>query len=109
MLKRVEVLEKLRGTGSVVHGAEVLAAEAPYRLTVTQDILVAYFFNKTDEVKGQKNITGTVDLPRAQIWGLLGKNLKLILSDGRRLNFFFRNDNTAIQASGDFEPPDAVG
>jgi predicted RNA-binding protein len=102
MPTRTEIIESPSGRGRLYHEG-TFVAEVVYSLSVTQKIHGAATFGDPEaEVEGLRDITGRIDLDSHQAGALLGENLVLELSDGRRLPIYILNQRGLIQARGWF-------
>jgi hypothetical protein len=98
MIKR-RILESPSGRGEIYQDDKFLQT-VNYHLTHYQEVSTLQYSGGSEEIKGARGIEGT--LRGGQFFGLVGERLILHLSDGRHLNFFFRNSNGLIVGDGDF-------
>jgi hypothetical protein len=93
-------LETLRGRGTV--GVQNGKKTVEYELRVhQQEIHAGTLENPSATIPGMKSIEGWV----RPFVGSLGTMLTLEMSDGRSVNFFFRNTEGSVVASGGIEIP----
>lgn len=96
------ILESLSGRGDIYQENKFLQT-VNYHLSHYQEVSTLHHSGGSEEIKGARGIEGT--LRGGQFFGLVGERLILHLSDGSRLNFFFRNSNGSIVGDGDFYQP----
>jgi len=102
--KKYKSLESPSGAGEVWIGDDRIA-KVTYSLNIEQEVLITEAFDGTEEIDGQKSVSGSIVVTEGETY-LLGKeNLILILQDGRRIRFFIKqglSGEFVIQPSGDF-------
>lgn len=102
--KKLKSLEIPRGVGEVWEGDEKIA-RVTYSLNVQQEVLITEAFNGTEELDGQKSVSGSIVVLEGEKY-LFGKeNLVLSIQDGWRIKFFVKEGLSGefeIQPSGDF-------
>ena len=90
-----------------MRGSKTIVEQAPYQLLARREDILTETSGGKGEVEGLIDITGHINLEGRVIWPLMGEELTLTLSDGRRVTFFFRDQNGLIQVSGGFQNPDS--
>lgn len=99
MANTLKLVESPSGTGHLVPKGGGEAIEVRYRLSVYRNMLHA---GNSEYIPGLLQIQGEVCKPGNAIFTIqnVGKYFTLSLEDGRRLDFFFRDQNGSITSTG---------
>jgi len=86
MPTKLQTLESPNGIGTVYKDNRTIAT-VYYSLQVEQEIIVSKSFTHTEEIPGQKRITGQITVDEGERDLMDGSVLVLQLADGRRWHF----------------------
>ncbi|MCU0239481.1 MAG: hypothetical protein MUC29_08570 [Pyrinomonadaceae bacterium] len=96
----MKLVDELTGVGEVFENDSLLG-NVNYHINIFQEMIKTQTFgNNENEEEGLKEVVGKFSSDN--LWHLLGKNLTLVLEDGRKIRFFMKNNHGEVQFSGEF-------
>lgn len=105
MSTKFQTLERPNGIGTVYKDDKAIAT-VYYSLRVEQEIILSKSLTHTEEVTGQKRITGQITVDKGERDLIDGSVLTLQLADGRRWGFIATSGNPI---SGTYQTQTASG